>query len=316
MRAQFKFLSGARTGEVEVFRKAYIGLGRHPLSDVRFDAERDLDVSARHAAVIRKADGFRVQDLGSRNGTFVNGEPLEGERLLRDGDVITFGRNGPAVEFRLLPGEAEPDTAGAEALARRSSNPREAVLAVPVPPGGRRSSTALRIAAEVARQTRQLRRTTKILIGALALVALTFGGLRWQDSRARARELAALRQRADSLERHAGRLAAQFQGELEALRAALTQSRDETARLRRELAAATGGDAATIARLRAELEAAERRQRGLIGAAGVDYRAIARRNQDAVAIVLVEFSESERYSGTAFAVDSQGTLITNKHLLV
>jgi 4-hydroxy-3-methylbut-2-enyl diphosphate reductase len=42
MRAQFRFLSGARAGEVEIFRKGYIGLGRHPLSDVRFDAERDL----------------------------------------------------------------------------------------------------------------------------------------------------------------------------------------------------------------------------------------------------------------------------------
>ncbi|MGH7606217.1 MAG: S1 family peptidase, partial [Gemmatimonadales bacterium] len=49
---------------------------------------------------------------------------------------------------------------------------------------------------------------------------------------------------------------------------------------------------------------------------GVDYRAISQRNQDAVAIVLVEYSDAERYSGTAFAVDSHGTLVTNKHLLV
>lgn len=33
-------------------------------------------------------------------------------------------------------------------------------------------------------------------------------------------------------------------------------------------------------------------------------------------MVLVEFSEAERYSGTAFAVDSHGTLVTNKHILV
>jgi len=45
--AQFTFLSGARVGQVETFRKAYIGLGRHPLSDVRFDVDRDLDVSSR-----------------------------------------------------------------------------------------------------------------------------------------------------------------------------------------------------------------------------------------------------------------------------
>jgi len=54
VKAQFKFLSGARVGQIEAFRKGYIGLGRHPLSDVRFDAERDLDVSSRHAAIVRK----------------------------------------------------------------------------------------------------------------------------------------------------------------------------------------------------------------------------------------------------------------------
>ena len=39
MKAQLRFLSGARAGQVEVFRKAYIGLGRHPL---RAPAPHDL----------------------------------------------------------------------------------------------------------------------------------------------------------------------------------------------------------------------------------------------------------------------------------
>ena len=87
MKAQFKFLSGARAGQIEAFRKGYIGLGRHPLSDVRFDAERDLDVSSRHAAIVRKTEGFVLQDLGSRNGTFVNGQRVTADTLLRDRDV-------------------------------------------------------------------------------------------------------------------------------------------------------------------------------------------------------------------------------------
>src|SRR5207302_9832801 len=44
--------------------------------------------------------------------------------------------------------------------------------------------------------------------------------------------------------------------------------------------------------------------------------AIAQQNQDAVALLVVAFSEREIFSGTAFAVDSQGTLVTNKHVLV
>jgi hypothetical protein len=105
--AQFRFLSGARAGQVDTFRKAYIGLGRHPLSDVRFDIERDLDVSVRHANVIRHGEAFVLRDLESTNGTFVNGQRIAGDVTLKDGDVIAFGQNGPAVEFHVLPGEAD-----------------------------------------------------------------------------------------------------------------------------------------------------------------------------------------------------------------
>ncbi len=107
MKAQFKFLSGARAGQVEAFRKGYIGIGRHPLSDVRFDAERDLDVSSRHAAIVRKTEGFVLQDLGSRNGTFVNGKQISGDLLLKDGDVIGFGTNGPSLEFAVIGSEVD-----------------------------------------------------------------------------------------------------------------------------------------------------------------------------------------------------------------
>jgi len=94
----------------------------------------------------------------------------------------------------------------------------------------------------------------------------------------------------------------------------LKASQDETTRLRRELAV-SGGDASSVARLRRELETAERRQRALAGAAGVDYRALSHQNQDAVAIVLVEYTDGERFSGTAFAIDSMGIMVTNKHIL-
>src|SRR5688572_31943581 len=126
MKAQFKFLSGARAGQVEAFRKAYIGLGRHPLSDVRFDAERDLDVSSRHAAIVRKPEGFVVQDLGSRNGTFVNGTRITADTVLHDGDIIGFGANGPALEFAVVEADHDlPPTTAAEGLADRASSPRE-----------------------------------------------------------------------------------------------------------------------------------------------------------------------------------------------
>jgi S1-C subfamily serine protease len=124
-------------------------------------------------------------------------------------------------------------------------------------------------------------------------------GFTWMqlDSRRRARE-------SDNITSH-------FQTELQGVRDALKASQDQTARLRRELEAA-GGDVASVTRLRAALDSAERR-RTVLGS--VDYRAISHKNQDAVAIVLVEYTDGERFSGTAFAVDSMGTMVTNKHIL-
>jgi S1-C subfamily serine protease len=294
VKAQFKFLSGARAGQVEAFRKGYIGLGRHPLSDVRFDAERDLDVSSRHAAIVRKTEGFVLQDLGSRNGTFVNGTRITGDTLLRDGDVIGFGANGPALEFAAIETEIDlPATTAAEALAERASAPREVFQARQTAP---RQSTGVRIAVEVARQTAQLRRTTKILIAVLLVVGTGFTWIQ-MDGRRRARE-------SESMSLH-------VQTELQGVRDALKGSQDETARLRREMVASSG-DAAKVAQLRTELDAVEQRRRVL---GGVDYRAISHKNQDAVAIVLVEYTDGERFSGTAFSVDSMGTMVTNKHIL-
>ena len=287
MKAQFKFLSGARAGEVEAFRKGYIGLGRHPLSDVRFDAERDLDVSSRHAAIVRKPEGFVLQDLGSRNGTFVNGKRITADTPLKDGDVIGFGANGPAIEFAVIEADQDlPATAGAEALAERIS-------AGPVlRPTPLRQSTGVRIAVEVARQTAHLRRTTKVLLVVLIVIASGFTWIQI-DGRRRARE---------------------SETSLQGVRDALQASNGEIARLRSELAK-SGADAASVERLRRELAAAEQHQTALAGAAGVDYRALSHQNQDAVAIVLVEYTDGERFSGTAFSVDSMGTMVTNKHIL-
>ena len=321
MSAEFRFLSGARAGQVETFRKAYIGLGRHPLSDVRFDVERDLDVSGRHASVVRHGEAFVLRDLGSTNGTFVNGQRIAGDVALKDGDVIAFGQNGPVVEFHVLQ-EADAAAAAVASEAARKSAERisasraqyPAVAAPPAP--ARRSSSAVRIAAEVARQTSQLRRTTKLLIALLVAALAAFGWVQWQTS-VDAAELARLQARADSLAQQAQGLLARFQTELASVRDALRQSQAEVGRLRGELrSAGSSTDPGAVARLRAELNAAEARQRDLAGAAAVDYHAISRQNQDAVALLIVAYSDSEFFSGTAFAVDSQGTLVTNKHVLV
>ncbi len=48
-------------------------------------------VSRRHAQIFSNHNGWLLRDLGSMNGTYLNGNPVEGERALNSGDEITFG---------------------------------------------------------------------------------------------------------------------------------------------------------------------------------------------------------------------------------
>jgi serine/threonine protein kinase len=50
-----------------------------------------MGISRQHAALERSKDGYLIKDLGSKNGTFVNGERLKGIRRLHPGDVVDLG---------------------------------------------------------------------------------------------------------------------------------------------------------------------------------------------------------------------------------
>jgi len=67
--------------------------GRHPESEIFLD---DVTVSRRHADFRRDAEGFRVSDVGSLNGTYVNRDRIDGDVLLQNGDEVQIGK------FRLV----------------------------------------------------------------------------------------------------------------------------------------------------------------------------------------------------------------------
>ena len=72
------------------------GVGRGPENAIRLDG--DTTVSSRHATLDSRADGLWVEDAGSTNGTFVNGERVANARLLTAGDVIRIGHTDLRVE--------------------------------------------------------------------------------------------------------------------------------------------------------------------------------------------------------------------------
>jgi pSer/pThr/pTyr-binding forkhead associated (FHA) protein len=83
-------------GEIWPLRGRKVAIGRADSIDGLDVHIRDATVSSRHAAIwFDEASGaITLEDLGSSNGTLVNGNPLGslGKRSLKDGDRIRFGR--------------------------------------------------------------------------------------------------------------------------------------------------------------------------------------------------------------------------------
>jgi pSer/pThr/pTyr-binding forkhead associated (FHA) protein len=80
----------ARGGrELRALDAERVTVGTLESNDVVVDAE---GVSRVHAVLERFGDTWTVRDLGSRNGTFVNGGRIIGERALHSGDEIVLGR--------------------------------------------------------------------------------------------------------------------------------------------------------------------------------------------------------------------------------
>lgn len=86
-RAGFLVRRGPKAGSRFELEDGITTLGRHPESDIFLD---DITVSRRHAEVRRTADGYRVRDVGSLNGTYLNRGRVE-EADLAEGDELQVG---------------------------------------------------------------------------------------------------------------------------------------------------------------------------------------------------------------------------------
>ena len=80
--------SGPSVGKVYPLDKAELFVGRDLNNDIVIN---DPEISRRHSRLFNQGNGIAIEDLGSTNGTFLNGQRLVGPQLLRPGDMVTFG---------------------------------------------------------------------------------------------------------------------------------------------------------------------------------------------------------------------------------
>jgi pSer/pThr/pTyr-binding forkhead associated (FHA) protein len=81
-------LNGAVQGEFELDQERFT-IGRKPENDIQID---NLAVSGKHSMIITILDDSFLEDLGSTNGTYVNGKLVK-KHALKDGDVIAIGKH-------------------------------------------------------------------------------------------------------------------------------------------------------------------------------------------------------------------------------
>ncbi|MFT4624003.1 MAG: two-component system cell cycle response regulator [Myxococcota bacterium] len=126
---QVSELVGERTfvGSLLVIGGAQADIGTHILveAEVVIGREptglqlRDGRCSRRHARVFPQGDSYSVADMGSTNGTLLNGAPVEGEQPLADGDRIRLGQT--TLKFTLVDGTEAAYLRRMEQLASRDA---------------------------------------------------------------------------------------------------------------------------------------------------------------------------------------------------
>ena len=282
MNPRVVILTGTLAGQVRALGPR-LTLGRDASSDIRFDPDRDTDVSGRHAELLFSEGIASVRDANSTNGVYVNDRRIRGEQTLADGDELRLGADGPKMryEIRLVASRAK-------------------------------SSTAERVAVAVGRQTRLLR----VVLGGTLLLAGTAALAVWNSGRAGAHrdtDMAQLRNRNDSLSVAIDRDMRVMTGRLASLDTALAGARQESDRLRARLS--EGAPAESVALLADRLGRAETRHGAIAAVSQMDYEAIARTSGRAVVMIAVQMPDGSLFSGSGVGVSADGIILTNRHLI-
>ncbi|MCL5772468.1 MAG: FHA domain-containing protein [Actinobacteria bacterium] len=81
-------LKGPNVGEKILLNKAIFKIGRDANSDIFLD---DITISRKHAQIEKTDNNYKIIDMGSLNGVYINGKLVE-EKILENGDKIQIGK--------------------------------------------------------------------------------------------------------------------------------------------------------------------------------------------------------------------------------
>lgn len=322
MTLELRVMTGSRAGQHERFTKSVVAVGRHPLCDFRFDPAHDLDVSTRHAEIRALGGQYTLFDIGSTNGTFVNGLRVSKDQVLVSGDVVSFGEFGPRVEIVIEPDAAAAAAAAAPAAAAPAAGatraePVAAATAAPLGATRNATSTQVKAAADAATETAAKARATRRLLAGAAVVLVACVALAYwlghRNADVRDAELQRLSRANDSLSHTYAERTALPAGQAQGLDSSLAAAQHQTDAVKTAMSGTRSNERAdSLAR---ELHALEARRHAMLSAAQVDYSTIATRSGPAVTLIAVQWPDSSAFSGSGFSITARGEIITNRHLV-
>ena len=180
--SSFRFIvrTGPNPGMVFELAEEIIMMGRDVTNDIVIG---DAEMSRQHARLTRTPGGYVVEDLGSTNGTFVNGERLTAPRVLNPGDLVGMGETVTMTFDAVSPESAETVARPAGAPAKAAPPPVQqaappAQQAVPPVQHAVPHAVAAAPAAEAAKGgIRKNRTTLAVAIGGCMVLLLICGGI-------------------------------------------------------------------------------------------------------------------------------------------
>ena len=176
MASQFQLImrTGPTPGAAYTLEGDQMTIGRDSSNEIVIN---DAEISRRHARLTFQGGKYVLEDLGSTNGTFVNGQRLAGPRVLKAGEVVSFG------EQIVLVFEASTfDPAATVASPRASAVPSASrPVAAPPPPPSEYSGNvpASPVPSSSAPAAKKMNITPILIGGAVLFVVCLCGGILW-----------------------------------------------------------------------------------------------------------------------------------------